>query len=173
MKLEEIGKMAYLQDDMSPLQLGSQGTFDGKKFEVIGRLKVGYHGGFWNEWYAMFASENYAWLAEAQGFYAMCFEQPGAAVPPMDKVFPGCKVRLTADETFDVVDILQAYCLYSEGELPLNAKQGRQSLSVDLSGQDDRMATIEYAEARTRVYIGSYQEYDDFHFTQVRRFDGW
>jgi hypothetical protein len=171
-KLEDIGKMGQLQDDMSPFQIGTKGTYDNKSFELIGRLKVGYDGGFWNEWYAMFASDNMGWLAEAQGFLAMCFPVEGATLPARDSITVGKKIVLGTDGEFIVNDIQEAKCIFSEGELPVNARQGRDSLSVDLIS-DDKMATIEYADATTRVYVGGYQAYDDFHFTNVRRFDGW
>src|SRR5688572_486092 len=67
MDLSTIGKMADLQFDMTPLQVGTTGYYDGRKFELIGRLKVGYEDGFWNEWYTLFDNEEPWWLAEAQG----------------------------------------------------------------------------------------------------------
>jgi hypothetical protein len=172
-KLEDIGKMASLQDDMSPFQIGTKGTYKGKSFELIGRLKVGYPGGFWNEWYALFGADSVGWLAEAQGFLAMCFPFEGAKIPPVGNIKNGLEITFGEKGEFVVNDIQSADCLYSEGELPMNARLGRKSTSVDLLGEDCEMATIEYADATTRVYVGGYQEYDDFHFSNVRRFDGW
>ncbi len=141
MDLSAVGKMSELQDDMTPLQIGCQGTYAGKRFELIGRLKVGYSDGFWNEWYALFADGSPGWLAEAQGFYAMCFEVATREIPSSNALTPGTNVRLTAQSVFQVEDIRQVKCLYSEGELPLFATQGRESTSVDLTGPDNGMAT--------------------------------
>ncbi|HEY9712120.1 MAG TPA: DUF4178 domain-containing protein, partial [Chroococcales cyanobacterium] len=132
MNLETIGKMADLQDDMSPLQLGTTGFFEGKKFELIGRLKVSYDDGFWNEWYALFPNDEEGWLAEAQGFYAICspFSGKYAQIPAQDKIQPGYPVDLRPNGLFYIDDILEVVCDYSEGELPMNARQGRESTSV-------------------------------------------
>ena len=173
MNLSDIGKMAYLQDDMTPFQIGTKGTFDKKTFELIGRAKIGYAGGFWNEWYAMFSGDHFGWLAEAQGFLAMCFSLSEVPLPEKSKLYPGAKVEIAHKGTFVVDDVEQASVLYGEGELPFDARVGRLSTCVDLTGDDDEMGTIEYGADQPRLYIGNYQEYDDFHFKNVRRFDGW
>lgn len=182
MNLEMIGKMAELQDDLTPLQLGTTGIFDGKKFDIIGRLKVGYSDGFWNEWYTLSAGDREGWLAEAQGFYAMCFSVPDKGIPPEGALVPGQTVMFKSEGMFEVEDKRPVKCLFAEGELPMNAAQGRASISVDLSGPDRKMATIEYAlghpygsaqSREVRVFVGKYQDFDLFKFKNLRRIDGW
>ena len=41
-KLEDIGKMAELVEDASPLQLGSEGRYKGVHFALIGRIQYRY-----------------------------------------------------------------------------------------------------------------------------------
>src|SRR5687767_10191954 len=53
--LENLGKMAQLPPDMSPIQRGTTGNYKGQDFTVIGRLKLQWEHGYWNEWYAMFS----------------------------------------------------------------------------------------------------------------------
>lgn len=173
MNLEAVGKMAELQYDLTPFQIGSTGIYDGKKFEIIGRLKVGYNDGFWNEWYTIFGGEETGWLAEAQGFLAMCFAMSDTSqVPALEKLTPGRLIELAPKGRFQVEDMRRVNCIYSEGELPMNAAQGRRSTSVDLVGTRLKMATIEYADT-VRVYTGRYQDFDDFAFQNLRRIDGW
>lgn len=171
--LKSIGKMAELQDDLTPLQIGSTGKFDGKQFEIIGRLKVGYSDGVWNEWYTLFPADKTGWLAEAQGFYAMCFSVSASQIPKKETIQPGMSVDLSFAGTFQIEDIHSVKCLFSEGELPVDAVQGRQSVSVDLTGPDNQMATIEYADDSIRVFAGNYKEFDQFAFRNLRQFDGW
>lgn len=173
MNLETIGKMADLQEDLTPLQVGCTGSYEGQRFELIGRLKVGYSEGFWNEWYALFDDERVGWLAEAQGFYAMCFPLEDVSLPRRKKLRPGSTVELGSEGVFEVEDMRNVKCLLSAGELPVNAVQGRESLSVDLTAPGCRMATIEYAESETRVFAGRYQDFDDFVFSNLRFIDGW
>lgn len=171
--LQSIGKMADLQYDLTPFQVGTTGNYDGKKFEIIGRLKVAYSDGFWNEWYTISGDGEVGWLAEAQGFLAMCFELD-SNIPPIDEIIPGHVVSIKPHGKFEVEDIRRVHCIYSEGELPLNAAKGRRSNSVDLVsvGMNLKMATIEYADT-VRAYVGKYQEFDDFAFENLRKIDGW
>ncbi len=173
MNLEDIGKMSELQDDMTPLQIGTTGEFEGERFEIIGRVKIGYDEGFWNEWYAMFGDDEPWWLAEAQGFYAICMECKSRWIPAREKVKPGLTVNLEPQGKFQVVDMKEVRCLFSEGELPLYATKGRQSLSVDLSGDKDQMGTIEYSDDTIRAFCGVYQDFDDYKFRNLRSIDGW
>jgi len=83
------------------------------------------------------------------------------------------ELELGKEGYFEVEDKRDVDCLYSEGELPMNAMRGRRSTSVDLTGPDNRMGTIEYAENETRVFVGRYQEFDEFDFKHLRRIDGW
>ena len=39
--VEAFGKMAVLPPDMSPLQIGSRGVFEGLSFALVGRHKIG------------------------------------------------------------------------------------------------------------------------------------
>jgi len=173
LNLDAIGKIADLQDDLTPIQIGTTGMFAKEKFEVIGRLKVGYDNGFWNEWYTTFGGDKVGWLAEAQGFYALCFPYTDMKVPDADSLKIGQAVDFDLKGVYEIEDIHMVKCLYSEGELPFDAVQGRQSKSVDLTGFDYEMATIEYAPNETRIFLGLYQDFDQFQFKNLRQIDGW
>ncbi len=173
MDLEKIGTVADLLDDLTPIQIGTSGMFSKEKFEVIGRLKVGYADGFWNEWFTMFGDGKVGWLAEAQGFYALCFPFFEVQVPSKASLSVGKTVDFGSKGIFEVEDLRPVKCLFSEGELPFNAVQGRQSTSVDLTGFEDEMATIEYASNETRMFLGAYKDFDEFQFKNLRHIDGW
>ncbi|MDX2105961.1 MAG: DUF4178 domain-containing protein [Candidatus Melainabacteria bacterium] len=178
MDLEAVGKMAELQDDLTPLQIGTTGKYKGKAFEIIGRMKVSYDDGFWNEWYLYFPEGKHreGWLAEAQGFYAVCFDVDERVAPPRNEASslkPGRCIEFQDRGLFEIEDIHEVKCLVSEGELPVNAMKGRESLSVDLTGPDVQMATIEYAKDEIRVFAGGYQDFDEFKFHNLREIEGW
>jgi hypothetical protein len=173
MNLEAVGKIADLQYELTPFQVGTTGMYDGKNFEIIGRLKVAYDDGFWNEWYALFGGDQTGWLAEAQGFLAMCFELDDIRdIPSLDVVSIGKLINLSPNGYLQVEDMRRVHCIYSEGELPMAAAQGRRSMSVDLIGDNLKMGTIEYGD-NVRVYAGRYQDFDAFTFQNLRRIDGW
>lgn len=173
MDLDSVGKIAELTDDLTPIQVGTTGMFEKAKFDVIGRMKVGYADGFWNEWVTMAGDGKIGWLVEAQGFYALCFPFTEVEAPNRTTLKPGKVVDFGTKGYFEVEDMHEVRCLYSEGELPISAAQGRKSLSVDLTGFEDAMATIEYADQEVRMFLGAYQDFDLFHFQNLRHIDGW
>jgi len=52
--LENVGKMAQLQADGSPLQLRAEGRYRGDSFTVVGRIQLRFEKGLWNEWHLLF-----------------------------------------------------------------------------------------------------------------------
>lgn len=172
--LETLGKMAALPADTSPLQIGTAGQYNGKRFELVGRLKISWQDGSWNEWYALFDDGRDGWLAEAQGFLMMSFAAPvTAALPTSNTIRIGLSVALTPQQEFEVDDIKETVCVGSEGELTISGVKGKKGISVDLSGPDDRFGCIDYAEDGTHVYIGKYVEFDALRLTSLREIDGW
>jgi hypothetical protein len=175
MDLEALGKMAELPPDMSPLQVSTRGRYKSRSFEIVGRLKIGWKEGTWNEWYLLFDDGRDGWLAEAQGMFMLSF--PFADVSQVmrrEHLKAGGQVRVIAGEPlYEVDDIKEASCLGSEGELPMKAPKGRQSWSVDLSSADGSYACIDYAEDGVRLYAGKYVELGDLELTGLRELDGW
>lgn len=172
--VESLGKMAQLPADTSPLQIGSAGHYQGKNFQLVGRLKVAWADGSWNEWYALFDDGKDGWLAEAQGFWMMSFSiEPALPLPGRKQIRPGLSVALTTTQVFQVDDIKEATCVGSEGELSIHAAKGKKSTSVDLSGPDDQFACIDYSDDGVRLYLGKYVEFDALRLTSLREVDGW
>lgn len=169
--LEIIGKMAELLPDMSPLQIGARGKYQGAGFELVGRLKISWQDGSWNEWYALFDDGKCGWLAEAQGFWMISFEHPADNAPELKDLLPEKQISLGLD--FQVTDIKDTVCQGSEGELPMRSPKGRKAVSVDLSGPKDEFACLDYSDDGIRAYIGRYVEFEDFQFQGLREIDGW
>src|SRR5437667_2570251 len=106
--VENIGKMAGLKLDGSPLQLAAQGRYRGVNFGVIGRIQLRYDRGIWNEWHLMFDDGRTGWLGEAQGMYAVSFlTKPSAPLPAFDTLKAGAKVQLKG-QSFEVQNLESA-----------------------------------------------------------------
>lgn len=168
--LETLGTMAQLPDDVSPLMIGTRGRHGKDHFEVIGRLKVAWSEGYWNEWFLRFDDGRPGWLAEAMGFFMLSFEEPDTKViPPLSKVAVGKSFSVAPDRTFFVHDLRETTCVGSEGELPFRAPAGRRTTSVDLSGGNGAFANIEYsADDGVRLYAGRYVTFDDIDWSNLR-----
>lgn len=169
--LEAMGRMAVLPGDLSPVQLGSTLDWDRQRFTVLGRTRVGWADGAWNEWFVS-AGERFGWLAEAQGAFALAFEQQ---VPPeLAGPLPVLGATVSIDGArFTVADLKQAACIGSEGELPFAAPQGRTARYLDMVGADGHFAGLEESAEGRRLYLGRYAPFDAFRFAQLRTLDGW
>lgn len=165
--------MSEMPQDLSPLQLGSGGIFQKVSFQIVGRQRMGWQNGAWNEWYAMFEDGKNGWLADGQGFYALSFPfQCSWAIPDVNQLSAGQEFRLNG-QTFLVEDVKEVTCLGSEGELPVQSVQGRQSISVDLVGENKKFACLVFSPEGNQIFLGRYVELDELKMTNLREFDGW
>src|SRR6476660_8779808 len=93
--IEAVGKMATLQVDGSPLQLGAGGDYRGAAFTVVGRIQLRFDRGIWNEWHLLFSDGRSGWLGEAGGTYAVSFlRTTDARLPEFDSLKAGKKVEI-------------------------------------------------------------------------------
>jgi DNA-directed RNA polymerase subunit RPC12/RpoP len=171
--LETLGKMSEMPQDLSPLQIGSSGVFEKSRFEVVGRQRISWHSGSWNEWYVCFDNGKDGWLADAQGFYMVSFEvRDPIGLPNLQTLSIQQKVTLQG-ETLTVDDIKEVTCTASEGELPVKSVQGRKSTSVDLSGSNGKFGNIDFADEGHRLFFGKYAEFEELQLMNLREIDGW
>ncbi len=91
--LKNVGKVADLPPDPSPIQLLTSGTYNNKKFDVIGRIIYEYEQGGWNEWHIVFSDGTSGWLSDAQLQYAVSFLVPsGMPLPPEEQIKRGSRL---------------------------------------------------------------------------------
>lgn len=92
-----------------------------------------------------------------------------ADIPGVSDIKVGKGYDLAPMKTFFVDDIKEAVCVGSEGELPFKGLSGRKTVSVDLSNNAGEFACIEYAgQEGVRLYIGSYVDFSDLQFYNLR-----
>lgn len=178
--LNLIGKVAADMDDMSPLQIGTSGRFQGKSFTLAGKLKVRWDDGTWNEWYALFDDGTEGWLAEFMGWFSMSVaievaqgvqtalrsaaEEPERAL--------GKSLELQKHD-YIIADVRKAWYVGSEGELPFKAIPGETSFNLDMRDQRGGFASAEVADDEVRCYVGEFVAFDSFGFSNLRELEGW
>src|SRR5580700_6581268 len=82
LNLKNVGIVADLPPDPSPICLMTEGTYRGKSFQVLGRIVYEWEGGGWNEWHIVFSDGSSAWLSDAQLQYAISiWTDPGGPMP--------------------------------------------------------------------------------------------
>lgn len=173
LNIETLGKMSEMPQDLSPLKIGTTGIFENLKFEIVGRQRIGWENGTWNEWYLHFNNGKDGWLADAQGFYMVSFqilEQP--KIPELASLKVAHSLQINGAQ-YTVDDIHEVACVGSQGELPVRSIQGRKSTSVDLVGKNERFGNIDYSTEGNRLFFGKYIDFENLQFMNLREIDGW
>jgi hypothetical protein len=159
--LATMGRVADVVFSDTALAPGDHGSFQGRSFEVHGRLVLQHPaGGTWEEYYALFDGRYPGWIAEAQGrWYVM--QEVSAPVPALSQLPPGTAIALGAYGQFVVRERNQGNFLSAEGELPFAAQPGTPRVFVDLDAASGASASIDFAEGGPpRVYIGVETTFD-------------
>jgi ribosomal protein L37AE/L43A len=153
-QLEDIGKMAALAEDRSPLQLGAEGRWQGVHFALIGRIQLRYSQGIWNEWHLLFDDMRTAWLSEAGGEYALTFLKfAGEQAPAFEELQVGQQHSL-GGHFWQVTNIERAECIAGQGELPFKVGAGYPAPLVDLR-DGDHFASLDYSESPPMFFVGA------------------
>ena len=151
--LEDIGKMAALVEDRSPLQLGSEGSYKGVHFALIGRIQLKYSQGYWNEWHLLFDDARTGWLSEAGGEYVLTFAQAVMEpIPAYEELQIGQRFVLSS-QVWTVSNLERAECVAGEGELPFTVGAGYPLLAADLRSAS-QFATLDYSETPPLLFLG-------------------
>lgn len=165
--LEDIGKMAALVEDRSPLQLGAEGAYKGVHFALIGRIQIKYSQGLWNEWHLLFDDMRTGWLSEAGGEYVLTFAEFVAdALPQFAELKVGQRFVL-ASRTWTVSNIENAECVAGQGELPFKVGAGYPVAAVDLRNGAN-FATLDYSEVPPLFFVGEAVAFTSLKMTNLR-----
>jgi hypothetical protein len=166
--IETYGKVADLIDTGSPLQVGATGRHEGQHFRITGRTQLRHQaGGVWDEWYAALNDGRWMWLAEAQGRFYVTFPA-SVAVPPYEALSLGAPLL----EGLVVAEFGEAALLSAEGELPWRPAPGYTYRYADLTGPNNRFATIDYSEEPPLVFYGTETTLPALGVTDVARPSG-
>lgn len=165
--LENLGRMAELMEDASPLQLGAEGRYRNSHFALIGRIQLRYQQGVWNEWHLLFDNQESGWLSEANGNYVLTFPSTAPEnMPVFDEVETGSSLQLHG-QAFQVVNKEVSTCIAGEGELPFKVGAGYEAPVIDLSNEQN-FATLDYSESPPLLFIGEQVELGSLSLTGLR-----
>ncbi len=165
--VQDIGKMASVLEDYSPLQIGTTGIYQQQGFSLLGRIQFNYEDGLWNEWYALFDDGKEGWLSEASGQYVFTFlEGKADDAPPFAQLRPLSKYRL-----YTATDVRTARCTAGQGELPFKVGKGWQTQTADFRIKDNFL-TLDYSEGFPPLrYTGKAVQLDDLKCQLLRDTD--
>jgi hypothetical protein len=165
--VENLGKVAEIQQDGSPLQVGVSGEYSGKNFQIVGRIQLAYGDGFWNEWHLMFSNGEAGWIGEAMGEYFVSFESE--TVPPSENaVSIGRKIEL-GGQAYGVTGYTRNRVSAYEGELPFLVDSKEEFSTYDLRSVSGKAATIDYSGDKPTLFEGEYKSFQSFNFAGLRQ----
>lgn len=167
--LKKVGQVADLPPNTSPIQIGTEGTYNHQSFVAVGRIIYEYDQGTWNEWHLVMNNGS-AWLSDAQDEYVVTFAAPGRKLPAE------CKVgqRYTWDnESYTVTTITKAHYCGVEGELPFQYWDKQDVVFVDLMSANGKFATVDYGDNPAVLYLGESIAFDKLNLKNLRSFEGW
>ena len=171
--LERVGEVADLPQTPSPIQLGTEGRWDGDAFQVVGRIVYEYERGGWNEWHCVTHRGESIWLADAQLEYALSVLVPAhPRLPDERTLHVGQSVELEG-RRYRVQRITSARYRGVEGELPFEYWDKTTVTFADLASTDGHFGTIDYSEPTPLLFLGRHVEFEELKLTGLREFDGW
>jgi hypothetical protein len=171
--LQNVGKVADLPPDPSPIQLLTSGTYNNKKFDVIGRIIYEYEDGGWNEWHIVFSDGVSGWLSDAQLQYAVSFLAPGIPLPAEDQVNRGAHFKFSNID-FEVTTRTVASYKGVEGELPFPFYGKSKMFFADLRARSNDFATLDYSdESAPLLFLGKTVPFEELKLQNIRQFEGW
>ena len=171
--LQQVGRMADLPEDASPIQLGAEGVFGNRAFVVVGRLAYQWDQGGWNEWHLVFNDGTTGWLSDAQAEYAVSFPVALPGPVPGEQEIRRGQEFFWAGVTYRVTTLTQARYTGFDGDLPFRTDSRDESLFADLRTVDGRFATLDYSENPPLLYMGQAVEFDDLRMNGLKEFEGW
>lgn len=151
--VRDIGKMAALLDDYSPLQIAASGVWRGRQFTVVGRIQLQYDSGRWNEWHILFDDGESGWLSDAVGQYVLTQSQGPLQNPPRFEDLRAGKTWPYNKRDYTFCDIREARCIAGEGELPFAAGPGY-DIKVADARSGGSFLTLDYSESVKLLYLG-------------------
>jgi len=173
-EVELMGVMAALPPDLSPFQIGTRGEWKGRGFEIVGRIRVEWEEGSWNEWCILYDAKTTGWLAEAQGLLTISFATEVKEQLPADQSFFAANLKVTINDSVWVVEgVKTVTCRAAEGELPFVMPPQTKRVGVDLFDAKGGFASVELSEDDPEVYLGEYATFETLKLTNLRPVPGW
>jgi hypothetical protein len=166
--LTTLGQVAAVPPDVSPIQIGARGRFEGHGFEVVGRVIYEYEDGGWNEWHVVFDDGGNGWLSDAQAEYAISrLAGSETPLPPAEAIQPGLHFRW---EGRDYVATTVTVARYAgvEGELPFVTWDRERETFADLKTTTGHFGTIDYSEDSPLLFLGRFVEFEELSLSNLR-----
>ena len=172
LNLRDLGKLAPFVRELSPLQVGATGAFEGRPFRVAGGLRRVRPGVRWNEWYLVFDDGAVGWLGEGNG-QLQIFATPPLPVPELNAPPAVGEKRSLGGADWTVSEVSEAALAAGVGELPFAPTLGAPVPYADLRGANGAVGTLDWASGQAVLYVGVAVDILALKLEGLRAFAGW
>lgn len=165
--LEAAGNKHLLIDYGSSLSIGQTFKLGEAEGLILGRLRLDYEDGFWDEWYAqMLHDGSEAWIQEDDGSFVLFYREKDLPhAPRLEEIAVGQVVDLgELWEPFFVTAKSKAKVNGGEGELPFRIVPGEPADFVD-GIWDGRPISIELLPGEKVLFVGRPFSLDELQLT--------
>lgn len=159
--LDLTGQSASLADYPSRLSIGAKGEIRGRGFHVLGRIRYGYDGGFWEEWQIAWDDGSPPdWLEEDEGYWTVYHrERIRGEIPAYEQIRVGTTVNINNYRVY-VTEKRTGRVIGSEGQFssvfPLKGVFG-----YIQGGANDRTVSVNYWEDEIELSVGDDLEHSE------------
>lgn len=159
--VRSVGRRSVLPEGFTRLYRGAAGALQGRRFEVLGRVRYGFGGGFWDEWYVQLQGSTVGrWLTEDDHELSLQVPLLGVSLPALGGLRAGARLELDGG-TWAVEETGEAVCLGAEGALPEVFEEGERFAYLDASSLDGKYNLgIEARKPAPRAFKGRWLSHD-------------
>jgi ribosomal protein S27E len=159
--LAMIGQKTFLIDYGSIFKLGKKGKIKNIDFQVIGRLRIDYEDGFFDEWY-LNTPQGTKWLSEDEGKFVFFHDSNSISDP---QIFDLLKMQVGSTFTFQNLSLFiteksKATVNGGEGELPFQIQPNQKTDFVDCLC-NKMLYSFEFLPNDIELHIGNYIDIHD------------
>ncbi|MEO0469845.1 MAG: DUF4178 domain-containing protein [Bacteroidota bacterium] len=162
--LQAAGEKHLLADYGSILSVGAQGKLYDRDFLVLGRIRIDYEDGFWDEWYIQYLDDgSTAWIQEDDGsFVHFTREKEVVNIPGIFQLKVGSWSTFADnwEKTF-ITSRSAAQVNGGEGELPFRIIPGEKANFVE-GIQDGKIVSIEILPDEKVLFTGFAFDINEF-----------
>lgn len=153
--VRDLGKMAAVLEDYTPIQLGTSGMVGDRQFTVVGRIQLRWSAGIWNEWFLLFDDGGNGWLGDSAGRFVVTVERAlSGTAPVFEAIQPGREIE-TGAGVYIASEKRTARCIGGQGELPFRVGEGWEARVADFR-RDGEFLTLDYSDGELPVlYAGT------------------
>jgi len=154
--IESAGKRSVLMEGFTRLYRGATGSIGQNRFEVLGRVRYDFGGGFWDEWFLTTQDGQGAWLTEDDHQLAWQTPTPWEFNADPGSYQPGTVITVQGVQ-YIVHEVGQAKCLGIEGSLPRHILPDESYRYADASTADGRYSLgLEFDDSPPSAFVGNW-----------------